>query len=431
MDYKSCLEYLYSRLPMFQRVGGPALKTGLGNTQAICAFLGNPEKKFRSVHVAGTNGKGSSSHALAAILQTAGFKTGLYTSPHLKSFTERIRINGQEIPENEVVAFTLRMQGLIAETSPSFFEITVGMAFDWFAREQVDYAVVETGMGGRLDSTNVLLPEACLITNISHDHNEFLGDTLAAIAGEKAGIVKTGVPVAVGERHPETDEVFVAAAQAKNALLFFTEDFYRIVPNGEFVDVLRNGQPFMEQATLSLKGRHQFKNMAGALMLAELLGRQNGRLFTKDELATGLANVQALTGLKGRWQQLGGPPNDSGPWVFCDVGHNEAGIRTVLDQIATIPYNRLFMVIGMVQGKDHRKILKMLPKNARYCFCQPDLPRALPAATLAGLAAAEGLEGTIVPEVELAFQSALADAAPGDLVFVGGSTFTVAGLNAV
>lgn len=427
MTYQETLDYLFNSLPMFQRVGATAFKPDLGNTLALCSHLWNPEQKFKSIHVAGTNGKGSTSHTLAAIFQAAGYKTGLYTSPHLKSFTERIRINGKEITEVSVVRFVDENKTFLDTLKPSFFEMTVAMAFWYFAQQEVDIAIIEVGMGGRLDSTNVIIPELSLITNIGLDHMQFLGESLTEIAGEKAGIIKSEVPVVISQTQAETTSVFQQKAKEMNAPIIFADKIYSVKRLGEKrigssmvaeFEVASNGKS--EVIHFDLTGNYQRYNLPGILAAVDQM-RNQGWNIPAEALTKGLAEVSALTGLKGRWQILG-----ESPTVIADTGHNEPGIREVLAQLATYSFSKLWLVIGMVQDKDISKILALLPKDANYVFCQADLPRALAARLLAEKAAFFGLQGEIVPNVNEALAFARKNAAADDLIFVGGSTFVVA-----
>ena len=381
-DYRSALDYLYTSLPMFQRVGAAAYKADLVNTIKLCDALNNPQHKFKSIHIAGTNGKGSSSHMIAAILQSAGYKTGLYTSPHLKEFTERIKIDGAEIDQEYVVDFVNRIRPEIEKVQPSFFEITVAMAFDYFALHKVDFAVIETGLGGRLDSTNVIMPLVSLITNIGYDHMELLGDTLPKIATEKAGIIKPGVPVIISERQVEVETVFLTKA---------TE----------------------------LKGDYQRKNITGVLKTIDVL-KDQGYKITDQHSKDGIENVIRLTGLKGRWQKLG-----ESPLIICDTGHNAEGLVEVVQQIRSQKYKKLFFVLGMVGDKDISKALKLLPKEAYYIFCRASIPRALDAHILSEKAKVEGLNGEVIPNVNQAIAFAKSKAEKVDFIFIGGSTFVV------
>jgi dihydrofolate synthase/folylpolyglutamate synthase len=425
MDYQQTLTYLYNRLPMFHRIGKQAYKADLQNTIALCAHLGNPQNHFKSVHIAGTNGKGSTSHLLAAILQSAGYKTGLYTSPHLKSFTERIRINGQEISQEAVVHFVAAHKEFIEQLQPSFFEMTVGMAFDEFARQGVDIAVVEVGLGGRLDSTNIIMPELSVITNISWDHQDILGDTLPKIAFEKAGIIKPNVPVVVSEYQPEIADVFRNKARQENAFLFFAEEAFAIelkkyTPDGMIVDVWKDKTLYLPGLLSQLSGEYQLKNLAGVLQAVELL-KEQGYALDEQSIRMGVSQVNTLTGLKGRWQIIG-----RNPTIICDTGHNEAGIRQVVNHLKKLDFKELHMVLGVVSDKDLSRILPLLPTDAHYYFCQAQIPRALPAAALQALAVDVGLQGIIVPSVREALARARSQALPEDLIFVGGSTFVVA-----
>lgn len=404
---------------MFQRVGAVAYKKDLVNTLTLCKTLGNPHTKFKSIHIAGTNGKGSSSHMLAAILQSAGYKTGLYTSPHLKNFTERIKVNGHEITRQFVVDFVNRIQSDLEKISPSFFETTVAMAFDYFANEKVEVAVIEVGLGGRLDSTNVITPEISLITNISWDHADLLGDTLPKIAAEKAGIIKPGVPVVISERQPPVQSVFENKANEMHSAITFASNHYDIASLGQGRFSVQHQNNRME-VELELKGSYQQKNLAGVLAVTDEI-RKLGFEISEQNITEGLKKTVTLTGLKGRWQKLG-----ENPWVVCDTGHNEAGIREVLNQIAQQKFNQLHIVWGMVKDKDPGRILKLLPANARYYFCEAKIPRALPADMLKEKAAGYGLVGESVQDVNEAIARARQRASSKDLIFIGGSTFVVA-----
>ena len=425
MNYEETLAYLYNQLPMYQRVGSVAFKKDLTNTLALCAYLGNPEKKFATVHVAGTNGKGSSAHTIAAILQVAGYKVGLYTSPHLKNFTERIRINGAEIPKQEVVDFVHQHRAMLESVQPSFFEMTVALAFSYFAHQKVDIAVIEVGLGGRLDSTNVIVPEVSLITNISFDHTDLLGDTLPAIAFEKAGIIKENVPVVVSERQAEVVSVFEEQARLRHAPLVFAADHYQASRSqqrlGEMtIEVLKDGKPVYTNLQLSSGGIYQLKNIPGILQCADVLA-EKGWKIASSHIRQGITQMVALTGLKGRWQIL-----SQQPLVVCDTAHNVAGMQLVLQQLLALPCDQLHMVMGVVREKEVNKILEMLPKDALYYFCQANIPRALEAEQLAARAAGFHLNYQIVPDVNEAVQTAISKANKNDVVFVGGSSFVVA-----
>ncbi len=419
MSYADTLTYLYANLPMFQRVGAAAYNRDLTNTLALCEELGNPQNKFKCIHIAGTNGKGSSSHMVAAILQSAGYKTGLYTSPHLKEFTERIRINGIEISQEFIVDFVERIKPAIERIHPSFFEITVAMAFDYFNTEQIEIAVMETGLGGRLDSTNVITPLLSLITNISWDHKDLLGDTLQKIATEKAGIIKSNVPVIISERQAEVSDVFMSKAKECNSRLLFADDSYAVKKLKDGVYEIQNGNE-STRYELDLLGVYQAKNIKGVLAVVDELRRQ-GYNIINEHLAVGLRNTTGLTGLKGRWQRL-----DDKPLMICDTGHNEAGIKEILTQISEIKFSKLHWVLGMVKDKDVSTILQLLPKDATYYFCQAFIPRAMLADDLKEKAHAAGLQGVVVQDVNQAIAQARANSSPNDLIMIGGSTFVVA-----
>ncbi len=420
MTYQESINYLYSSLPMFQRIGSAAYKPNLNNTIALCKAINNPERKFKSIHVAGTNGKGSSSHMLAAILQKAGYKTGLYTSPHLKEFTERIKVNGLEIEQDFVCGFVERIKPFIESLKPSFFEITVAMAVDYFAQQQVDIAVIEVGLGGRLDSTNVIIPIVSLITNISWDHKELLGDTLPKIASEKAGIIKHKVPVVVSERQNAVSQIFVDKAIQENAEITFATDLYQVNFEHDGFQILRNGLLFLDKVLPQLKGNYQQKNLAGVFCTVEVLNRVGLKIRLQD-IKFGIENVINLTGLKGRWQKI-----NEVPLTICDTGHNEAGVREVLNQISQQSFRKLNMVWGMVKDKDIIPILSLLPKEAMYYFCQATIPRALDADELMQKANSIGLTGTVIKDVNKAIAYAQINATPDDFIFIGGSTFVVA-----
>jgi dihydrofolate synthase/folylpolyglutamate synthase len=427
MTYQETLDYLFNALPMFQRIGAAAFKKDLTNTIALCEHLGNPQSRFKSIHVAGTNGKGSTSHALCSILMESGYKVGLYTSPHLKSFTERIKINGNEIPEGEIVTFVAQNKAFLEELKPSFFEMTVGMAFWYFAKEKVDIAVIEVGMGGRLDSTNVILPELSVITNIGYDHMQFLGDTLPLIAGEKAGIIKQHVPVVISQTQPETQPVFLTKAAEMQAPIHFADQIFRVNTSKPSASGLQTFEVESDrefvQYDMDLFGNYQRYNLPGILQACQVLNTLGWKI-PETVLRRGLSRIVTNTGLKGRWQILG-----TAPWVICDTGHNEDGIRMILDQINQMKFEHLWMVIGMVRDKDISKILSMLPKKANYVFCEAKIPRAMPATELSELALGQGLQGEIVPDVNAAVSHAKRMVNENDLIFIGGSTFVVAEIN--
>ena len=425
MTYPQTLDYLYTRLPMFTRIGAAAMKKDLHNTIALCNHLGNPQDKFKTIHVAGTNGKGSTSHMLAAVLQKAGYKTGLYTSPHLKDFRERIRVNGEMISESYVVDFTEKEKDLIEEISPSFFEVTVAMAFAYFEEQQVDIAVIEVGLGGRLDSTNIILPELSVITNISFDHTNLLGNTLQEIAYEKAGIIKPGIPVVIGEKQDESYPVFTEKAATTNSELIFAStelhnsDTRR--EKTELVTSVYHGSSLLyKDLRLDLTGTYQLKNVLTVIQSVLTLNKI-GFNIPDQAVYSALAHTVAITGLQGRWQTIG-----TNPLVICDTGHNIAGINEVLENIQATPHEQLHIVIGMLKDKDVSSVLQLLPKTASYYFCQPLLERALAAQELATQAEKYGLKGLVYGTVHAALDAAKSDAAINDLIFVGGSTFVVA-----
>ncbi|MBS1657536.1 MAG: bifunctional folylpolyglutamate synthase/dihydrofolate synthase [Bacteroidetes bacterium] len=426
MTYKETIDFLYSNLPMYSRIGRAAYKKDLTNTLKLCGLLDHPEKKFKSIHIAGTNGKGSTSHMLAAILQHAGYRTGLYTSPHLKDFRERIRINGQMIPQAEVVDFVEQHKEKVMKIGCSFFEWTVGLAFHYFAKNKVDIAVIETGLGGRLDSTNVITPLLSVITNISWDHAEMLGDSLKKIAAEKAGIIKPGVPVIIGERNKETDAVFISKARELKSPIRFASSKYRwretflVGDHAESVFELRNKKRLMIKH--DLRGVYQGANVATVFMVCEALEKAGFRL-PKEKILDALLHVRKLTGLRGRWDIM-----RTKPTVIADVAHNESGIQITLDGLKKFfPHATAFrFVLGFVKEKDLAKILPLFPAKATYYFCKPDLPRGLDAPLLLEQAKTRGLTGTAFPSVRSAYLAALKDAGEEDVIYVGGSTFVIA-----
>jgi dihydrofolate synthase/folylpolyglutamate synthase len=424
MNYQQTLDFLFTRLPMFSRIGASAIKKDLTNTVAICEALGNPYRQFKSVHIAGTNGKGSTSHMLAAILQTAGYKTGLYTSPHLHDFRERIRINGAKIPEQYVIDFTERVLPLIDKIEPSFFEITVAMAFSYFAEEKVDIAVIEVGLGGRLDSTNVITPELSVITNIGYDHMNLLGNTLPEIAGEKAGIIKNNIPVVIGETHPETKPVFDAKAKEKAAkIIYASKDYYISEWSYEKthldIHVAKHGSIETERYQLDLPGYYQTKNLLTVLESVKQL-QQLGWNISRQHVGTALSQTKKLTGLHGRWELIHQHPD-----IILDVAHNEDGMRQVMAQLEIASYHHLHIVLGMVKDKEISKVLQLLPNKASYYFTRAQIPRALPENTLAEMAAGFGLKGSTYPNVKAAIHAARSHANDDDLILVCGSVFLV------
>ena len=433
MNYQQTLDYLFTRLPMFSRIGAAAYKADLTNTILLCEALGNPQHTFKSIHIAGTNGKGSVSHMLAAILQTAGYKTGLYTSPHLKDFRERIKIgsdaNGyQEVSQDFVIDFTQKISPLIEKIEPSFFEITVAMAFEYFAQEQVDIAVIETGLGGRLDSTNIITPELSVITNIGWDHMNLLGDTLEKIAFEKAGIIKEGIPVVVGEVLKETETIFEKIAMEKNAPLSIASHKRQVLDwewkkNELIVEVGDAHHTDHKMYHLDLPGIYQAKNLLTVLEACEQLQLQGWKIDDKIILKA-LQHTKKLTGLHGRWETI-----HTSPTVVLDVAHNTDGIRQLVQQIEVTKHNQLHIIIGMVKDKDIENVLVLLPKNAIYYFTKAQIPRALEEDELMEKAERLKLKGHSFPEVNIALEFALQHAHSDDLIIICGSVFLVGEVN--
>jgi dihydrofolate synthase/folylpolyglutamate synthase len=425
MTYQQTIAYLFKMLPMFSRMGSVAFKKDLTNTLALCEALDNPQTKFKSIHIGGTNGKGSVSHMLAAMLQTAGYKTGLYTSPHLYDFRERIKINGEMVSEDFVIRFVERVQPLIVQIQPSFFELTVAMAFDYFAGQGVDIAIIEVGLGGRLDSTNIITPELSIITNISKDHTNMLGHTMQAIAAEKAGIIKEGVPVVIGERNDETAPVFIEKASTERSPIFFAEDFYEVTEwqlaanylRVKVVDkALKKSIPYQ----LDLGGIYQTRNIKTVLQAIHIL-QQKGWNINNNHIQAAFSSVKKLTGLQGRWEVV-----HQEPTIVLEVAHNEEGIRQMLQHLQHLSYNRLHILFGMVKDKEPELILSLLPKDAIYYFTQAQIPRALAATELLQKAQERGLSGVTYTDVNAALQKALSKAATDDLILVCGSIFLVA-----
>lgn len=400
--YQETIDWLFSNLPMFQRVGVSAMKKNLTNITALCEYLGNPQQKFKSIHIAGTNGKGSTSHMLASILQEAGYKVGLTTSPHLKDFRERIRINGMMCEEEFIVDFVAQHEQKILDQGASFFEIAIAMGFEYFAQQQVDIAVIETGLGGRLDSTNIILPELSVITNIALEHTQFLGDTLAQIAFEKAGIIKSNTPVVIGETTMETKKVFSEiAAQRHSEIIFAEEKFFQDLPS-------------------DLKGSYQVKNRRTVLTAVEQLQAQ-GWNITASNISNGLLNVVKNTNLRGRWDVLG-----QHPLIVADTAHNPHGLIEVANQINEQAYNHLHLVLGFVNDKDVQQSLSFFPKMATYYFCEPDVLRRLPIDDLRMVVPKELKDIHYFDSVEKALTAAKAAAEGNDMIYIGGSTFVVA-----
>ena len=423
MTYQETIEYLFNSTPLFQNVGKDAYKEGLENTHLLDEHFGHPHRQFKTIHVAGTNGKGSCSHTLAAILQSAGYKVGLYTSPHLVDFRERIRINGTPVSEAYVIDFVENHRAFFEPLHPSFFELTTAMAFNYFAEQQVDVAVIEVGLGGRLDCTNIIRPDLCVITNISFDHVQFLGDTLAKIASEKAGIIKEGIPVVIGETTPETKPVFAEKAIQVNAPIHFAEEEQFLLESSINEQGKRIYQT-KEYADLEgeLGGLCQIKNTNTLLSAIRIL-QDIGYNINDTHVREGFAHVCSLTGLMGRWQKI-----LETPVAYCDTGHNKAGIQYIVEQLSRQTYRQLHIVMGMVNDKDISGVLAMLPKDAIYYFTKASVSRALNENEVKRLAGEAGLEGNTYPSVKDAFEAAQASAHPDDFIFVGGSTFIVADL---
>ena len=418
-SYDQTIQYLYDRLPVFHQTGSSAYKPGLENSIQLMNALGNPQNKYRTIHIAGTNGKGSVSHMLAAVLQQAGYKTGLYTSPHLVDFRERIRVNGEMIEQQYVVDFVEQHKSLFDVIEPSFFEATMAMAFDYFNHCDVDVAVIEVGLGGRLDSTNIITPELSVITNISYDHMSFLGNTLDKIAFEKAGIIKRHIPVVIGESLPETINVFELKSLRENAPIFYAEDFIQL----EFMKFENNCMKVetsdKHTYKVGLCGNYQLKNIATTLTAIDQLNKLNYHIST-DAIEQGLEKVTELTGLQGRWQVLG-----EAPMIIADTGHNEGGFKYIVQQLKTQKFKSLRIVIGMVNDKDIQSVLALLPVKAQYYFTQAAIERALPSKDLKLKAERYGLKGEAYLSVAEAVAAAKSDSGPNDFIFIGGSNFVV------
>ncbi|MEO8235525.1 MAG: folylpolyglutamate synthase/dihydrofolate synthase family protein [Flavobacterium sp.] len=402
MNYKETLDWLFSQLPMYQLEGAIAYKKDLTNTILLASHLGNPEKHIKTIHIAGTNGKGSTSSMLASVLQEAGYKVGLYTSPHLKDFRERIKINGIEISEDFVVNFVAKNKFFFEENDLSFFEMTVGLAFDYFVKEKIDVAIIETGMGGRLDSTNIITPLVSVITNIGLDHTQFLGNTIEAIAFEKAGIIKSNIPVVIGEYTHESREVFLTKAKECNSDIYFASD------------------SISQTYSSDLIGDYQEHNKKTVLQTISIINNQNKFKISDTAIQSGLLNVVKNTGLEGRWQQLGESPK-----VICDTAHNKNGLEIVMNQIQKEKFDTLHIVLGLVNDKDLNEILPLFPKNAIYYFCKPNIPRGLDGSILKKIAAEFQLKGKVYNSVSEAYKKALQNASKSDFLYLGGSTFVV------
>ena len=426
MTYKETLEFLYSQLPAYHRIGKAAYKNDLNNTKELDAYFGSPHRKYRTIHVAGTNGKGSVSHITASMLQEAGYKTGLYTSPHLRDFRERIRVDGEMIPENEVVAFVDNHRDLLEKLSPSFFEMSVAMAFDYFERCRVDVAVIEVGLGGRLDSTNIISPVLSVITNIGHDHMDLLGDTLEKVASEKAGIIKDGIPVVIGETHEETKDVFIEKAGVEHAEIFFADRNYSCIlgemdmtGQGRKFDINETGKPVIFHGLTPLGGDYQKANLQTIAQVYTCL-RKSFRI-AEEHFINGIRNVVKNTGLQGRWQIL-----RREPLVICDTGHNLEGLKYVIKQVLELPAVTRHFVLGFVSDKDIASVLPLFPQDAVYYFTKAKVPRAMDEKRLKDAACKFGLTGECYATVAEAYEAAVKNAKPIDIVFIGGSTFVVA-----
>lgn len=420
--YQDTIDYLYSKLPLYSKIGAAAIKKDLHNTLEICHFLGNPQKNYPTIHVAGTNGKGSSSHMLAAVFQAAGYKVGLYTSPHLYDFKERIKVNGQMCTEDFVIEFTENIKPLIEKTVPSFFEITVGMAFDYFAKEACDIAIIETGLGGRLDSTNIITPILSLITNIGLDHTAILGESLEAIAFEKAGIIKPNTPIVISEVLPETKKVFEQKAADNNAPIYFAESLMKFQTYSA-TNKLGHFEYDTIQLDCDLPGKYQYKNIRGVLVALDIL-QSKGWQISEETIKKGIANIKPLTDLLGRWECI-----QEQPKMVLDVAHNVHGMHAVLEQLATLSYTHLHIITGMVKDKDVETVLSLMPRDASFYFTQSHIPRAMPVAEFAEKAKNIGLIGAEYDNVNEAIAAANTNANPNDLILVMGSVFLIAEVN--
>lgn len=426
MTYTTAIEFLFSQLPAYHRIGKAAYKNDLNNSIALDNYFGNPHKNYKTIHVAGTNGKGSVSHMIASVLQEAGYKTGLYTSPHLKDFRERIKVNGVMIPESEIVTFVTKHGTLIESLKPSFFEMTVALAFNYFAVCEVDVAVIEVGLGGRLDSTNIITPVLSVITNIGHDHMDLLGVTFAKIAAEKAGIIKENIPVVISESQEETKNVFLSRAAGSDSAIAFADERFscKLMEIDNYSDIreyvitdLKTGKKFKGNTVLG--GDYQTANLKAVFSVFNRL--KSVFVFSDKDIVEGISKVVFNTGLKGRWQTL-----SHNPLTVCDTGHNKEGLEYVMHQINMIPKTRLHMIIGFVNDKDLKSVLPLFPSEAVYYFTKAAVPRALDEKTLKSEASLYGLSGQCYPDVASALSQARKSAAESDMIFIGGSTFIVA-----
>jgi len=427
MNYQEVIEFMFNSLPMYQRVGAAAYKANLDNTLAFDKITGSPHKKYKTIHIAGTNGKGSVSHSLASILQEAGYKTGLYTSPHLTDYRERIRVNGKKIEESFITEFINSHKNFIKNVKPSFFEMSVALAFKYFELQQVEVAVIEVGMGGRLDSTNIILPELSVITNIGLDHTQFLGNSLAEIAGEKAGIIKQNIPVVIGERQKETEEVFLKKAKEKNSKISFASDNYACkILNSNLkyssFEVEKKTSDKSYTLNFNLSGKYQEKNLVTILETVDNL-RNQGFCISDENLKQGLENLIKNTGFHGRWETL-----SAEPLTICDTGHNKDGLSYTIEQLLSLEFKKLRFVLGFVNDKNVDEVLKLFPKNAEYYFCKAQIPRALDEKILLEKANLVSINGKSFENVSSAYHAAKKDADKNDVIFIGGSTFVVADL---
>ena len=429
MNYEQTIHYLYNKLPLFSSIGIKAYKADLNNTIALCNYLGNPEKKIKTIHIAGTNGKGSTSYMLAAVFQQGGYKTGLYTSPHLKDFRERIKLNGGMIAQDFVIDFVEKIKNLSEQINPSFFEHTFAMALEYFASQKVDIAIIETGLGGRLDSTNVITPEISIITNIGFDHMDILGDTLPKIAAEKAGIIKHEVPVVIGETTPETKAIFMDKAKEKNAPIFFAEETYEIIASTLVNELLQVEMLNSESAQrtiypLDLTGLYQVKNLRTVITAIDVL--KNNYSLPAENIKYALSHVKNITGLYGRWEII-----QKKPLIVLDVAHNVDGIQQLINQIKNTTYKKLHIVFGMVKDKEIEKVLEILPEDAAYYFTKAQIPRALPENELLQRAQKFSLKGSSYNEVNKALKAAIDNASEKDMIIVCGSVFVVGEINLI
>ncbi len=426
MNYSQTLEYLFTSLPSFQEVGSDAYKPGLERISEFCRYAGNPQRNFYTIHVAGTNGKGSTAHMLASVLHEAGYCVGLYSSPHLTDFRERVRVDGEMIPKQKVVNFVDKHRAKMEELSLSFFEMTTALAFDYFAQSSVEVAVIETGLGGRLDATNVIVPTLSVITNIALEHKQYLGDNLAAIATEKAGIIKKSIPVVIGEHNDAYDHVFIERAKELNSACLFAQDMFSVesqsrTEGGQRFSLLRQADGYLFDIKLDLEGEYQRHNIVTVIAAADYLHRSTPLSISRRAFIEGVAKTTTSTSLKGRWQKLA-----SSPLTICDTAHNPAGMKYVTEQIASTPHDKLYCVLGFASDKELDAILPLFPRDAHYIFTAPANRRAMEAKTLEAKASKYDLKGETVDTVSAAIARAKELATAGDMIFIGGSNFVVA-----